>query len=63
MKIESSIKRAEKMIDKARSELFEASKILQNPPEVQDHEFKFKIKQIVQDVQISLNISIENLFA
>jgi|TARA_Y100000296_G_scaffold79852_1_gene104447 hypothetical protein len=57
------IKRTEKMIDKARAELFEVAKVLMNPPKVPDRAYKIKVKDLIQDAEISIKISLENLFA
>jgi|TARA_Y100000034_G_scaffold119807_1_gene161953 predicted metal-binding protein len=57
------IKRAEKMVDKARAELFLATNLLMNPPKAPDHAYKMKVKELIQDAEISIKISLENLFA
>ncbi len=62
-KIESPIKRTENMIEKAIEELNNVAEALQNSPDNPDHEFKMYIKNLIQDAEISVKISLENLFA
>ncbi len=59
----SPVERADNMIDKAIAELNIVSQVLKNPPEKQDHEFRMKVKNLIQDAEISVKISVENLFA
>jgi hypothetical protein len=59
----SPIERSADMIDKAIKELNIVSNIFKNPPDVQDHEFRIKMKNLIQDAEISVKISLENLFA